>query len=162
SPFYVIAPGARWKTKQWLPDRFAEVASRLEGFSLIIGSNSDRFIGEKICEISKEGSINLAGDTSIEDLILLIRHAKAVISNDTGPMHIAAALNKPVVAIFGPTNPTRTGPYGKNCRVLIPKIDCAPCYKKKCVKMNCMNHITTNQVLDALKDLLDNNNPERF
>ncbi|MCX8070671.1 MAG: hypothetical protein N2738_09235, partial [Thermodesulfovibrionales bacterium] len=66
------------------------------------------------------------------------------------PMHIASAFNKPLVAIFGPTNPLRTGPFGSNSKVIKADIDCSPCYKKTCSKMTCMDMIKVNQVLDVI------------
>lgn len=153
SPYYVVVPGARWKTKQWFPERFSEVISTLDGYSIIVGSTSDRVIGESISHQSKEKAVNIAGDTTIQELICLIRHAKGVISNDTGPMHIAAALNKPLVAVFGPTSPLRTGPYSRNCQVVNADVGCAPCYKKTCAKMTCMKSIDAKNVLDAIEKL---------
>ncbi|MCX8026641.1 MAG: lipopolysaccharide heptosyltransferase I [Thermodesulfovibrionales bacterium] len=154
TPYYVVIPGARWKTKQWMPERFAEVISRLDDICLIVGSGADRQIGDTICSLSQGKAVNLAGETTIQSLICLIRHAKGVISNDTGPMHIAAALKKPLVAIFGPTNPLRTGPFSEGCRVVQTNISCVPCYKKKCERLTCMKEIKPDMVLDAFKQLM--------
>jgi ADP-heptose:LPS heptosyltransferase len=102
--------------------------------------------------------IELAGKTNLKELVALIAGAKAVVSNDSGPMHIAAALDKPVVALFGPTDPVKTGPYGwqknKNLKVLTSGASCSPCFRKKCKKFTCMNMINVETVFNALKEYL--------
>ncbi|MBI5407893.1 MAG: glycosyltransferase family 9 protein [Nitrospirae bacterium] len=103
-------------------------------------------------------TIDLTGKTDLKELIALIAGAKAVVSNDSGPMHIAAALNKTLIAVFGPTDPVKTGPYGwqknKNFKVITSGVSCSPCRKRKCKDLICMKNIKVNMVFEAVKELL--------
>ncbi|HWR89317.1 MAG TPA: glycosyltransferase family 9 protein, partial [Dissulfurispiraceae bacterium] len=91
--------------------------------------------------------------TDLRELICLIRGARYAVSNDSGPMHIAAAVGKPVIAVFGPTNPVRTGPYGAGHRVVQAEMPCVPCYKKTCRHLRCMEAVSVEQVYDAVKSV---------
>lgn len=144
--YAVIAPGARWKTKRWHPERFGSLASMLDIKTIIIGSASDIEISQNIESVSKGKALSIAGDTDMKELISVIRSARYVVTNDSGPMHIAAALGIPVIAIFGPTNPARTGPYGRNHIIIRSDVSCAPCYKKTCRTMRCMAEISAERV----------------
>ena len=150
-----INPMAKWKTKLWEPGRFAILADRIqkELYCKVIftGSRHDQEIIEKIISKMKERPINLAGQTGLKELAYLYSRCKIIVSTDTGPMHIAAAMACPVVALFGPTAPWRTGPYGKGHRVIRDRIPCSPCFKKRCAHMSCMNNITVERVFDAVK-----------
>lgn len=152
--YAVIVAGARWETKKWPADQFAALAAMLDMKSLVVGSATDCGIAKTIEEHSCGKAIAMAGETSIGELIWLIRGAKLVISNDSGPMHIAAACGIPVVAIFGPTNPGRTGPYGHNNLIIKSAAQCAPCYKKRCKDLRCMKGISVEQVYKAVKEVL--------
>ncbi len=151
--YAVIVPGARWETKKWPAERFASVASMLSVKSIIVGSSADAAISKVIEEKSGGKALSMAGKTDIRELICLIRGSKFVITNDSGPMHIAAACGVPVIAIFGPTNPVRTGPYGQQNIIVRPSLDCAPCYKRKCKETKCMQEITAEKVLEAVKKI---------
>jgi len=151
--YAVIVPGARWKTKRWLPERFGRTASMLSTKTIIVGSPSDSEISRIIEKESGGKAISMAGRTDLKELISIIRNASYMISNDSGPMHIAAAFKIPVVAIFGPTNPLRTGPYGSGHKIIRPNIHCSPCYKKTCKNIKCMEDITVESVLEAVKGL---------
>lgn len=153
--YAVIVPGARWKTKIWPAENFGLFASGLSVKTVVIGSRADRAIAEKVVGTSGGNAISLAGSTNLKELIELMRGAKFVISNDSGPMHIAAGLNIPVVAIFGPTSPSRTGPYGSRHIVLQSGLECAPCFKKKCNEMKCMKDITVEMVFEKVKHIVD-------
>ncbi len=144
--YAVLVPGARWETKKWPASGFAALASMLPIRSVIVGSAADQEPAKIIEERSRGAALSTAGKTDIGDLIWLIRNAKLVITNDSGPMHIAAACGIPVVAIFGPTNPARTGPYGDNHIIVSSSAECSPCYRKKCKGMKCMNDITAEMV----------------
>lgn len=152
--YAVIVPGARWKTKRWLPASFGRLASMLDMNSVIVGSPNDIEIAKGIELCSGGKALSMAGNTSIKELISIIRNAKYVITNDSGPMHIAAAFGIPVVAIFGPTNPVRTGPYGGNHIIVKSDVECAPCYKKKCKTMRCMDEISVEKVYEAINKLM--------
>lgn len=153
-PYAVLVPGARWKTKIWSAESFGKVAAMLPLRSVVIGAASDRAIAEEVVAHSGGKAHSLAGETSLRELIEIMRHAQTVITNDSGPMHIAAALNIPVIAIFGPTSPERTGPYGKDHVVLQSKAGCVPCFKRSCRDIKCMKEITTETVYQAVLGIL--------
>ncbi len=152
--YAVIVPGARWKTKRWPPASFGSLASMLDIKTVIVGSSGDTGIAKGIEFCSGGKALSMAGNTSIKELISIIRNARYVVSNDSGPMHIAAAFGIPVVAIFGPTNPVRTGPYGKNHIIVKSDIQCAPCYKKNCKTIQCMDEISVEKVYTAVKGIV--------
>jgi heptosyltransferase-1 len=149
--YAVLVPGARWKTKRWSPENFGELSSRLTLNTIIVGSKKDAGIANEILSKSKGKSISLAGKTNLKELIEVMRGAKFVVSNDSGPMHIAAALGITVFAIFGPTNPLRTGPYGESHTIIKEDISCAPCFKKTCNDMKCMNSLSAKKVYEIIK-----------
>jgi heptosyltransferase-1 len=148
--YVVIVPGARWETKKWPAERFGEIASMLPLKSLVIGSRADREIAAEVVEASGGKAVSLAGETTLRELIKIMSSAKLVISNDSGPMHIAAGFNVPVVAIFGPTSPARTGPYGKAHVVIKSDAACSPCFKKRCGDLICMRRITVDMVYESV------------
>jgi lipopolysaccharide heptosyltransferase I len=173
--YIVVVPSARWISKRWPAEKFASLINKLSVPCVISGSRGDRKIAQSIIDlisdknqippIKKEGeggffdnTINLCGKTDLRELVALMAGAKAVVSNDSGPMHIAAALNVPVIGIFGPTDPAKTGPYGwqKNKKLMVMKagVSCSPCRKKKCPDLICMNNISASKVLNALKEYL--------
>lgn len=152
--YAVIVPGARWKTKRWPPANFGKLASMLDIKAIVVGSSNDAEIAEGIGFCSGGKALSMAGKTDIKELISIIRGARYVITNDSGPMHIAAAFGIPVVAIFGPTNPVRTGPYGKNHIIVKSDIECAPCYKKNCKTIQCMDDISVEKVYTAVKGIV--------
>ena len=150
-----VNPSARWKTKLWGDDKFADLVRQLPSKRVVVtGTVADR----PRCEFIARGCRNLAGGTSLLDLAELYARCAVVITNDSGPMHIAAAVGTPVVAIFGPTDPALTGPYGKQHVVLRAGIPCSPCLKDHCThtpRMECMTLVTVDQVLAALKPFTD-------
>jgi lipopolysaccharide heptosyltransferase I len=148
--YAVIVPGARWHTKQWPAERFASLASMLGIRSVIVGSAADYETAKMIEEKSAGKALSLAGETDIRELICIIRGARYVITNDSGPMHIAAGCELPVIAIFGPTNPALTGPYGSNHIIVQSPVDCFPCRKRKCDDLKCMKAISVEQVMVAV------------
>jgi heptosyltransferase-1 len=157
-PLVVINPMARWKTKLWEPERFAVLADRitdeLSCKVIFTGSNTDRNVIEDISKKMKRRSINLAGRTSLKQLACLFTGCAALVTTDTGPMHIGAAMGCRVVALFGPTAPWRTGPYGQSHKVIRADLECSPCFKKKCNDMSCMKEITVDRVFEAVKDTI--------
>jgi lipopolysaccharide heptosyltransferase I len=152
--YALIVPGARWKTKRWPPENFGEIASLLPLKSVIVGGKADRDIADEIVSLSKGKAISLAGKTTLKELVEVMRGAGFVISNDSGPMHIAAALGIPVFAIFGPTDAVRTGPYGKRHRIIRENISCAPCFKKQCEDMKCMKNLSVEKVFGIIRSEL--------
>jgi lipopolysaccharide heptosyltransferase II len=132
-----IQPGARWLNKHWPVEYFAELVRRLarkfpEARFAILGDGRDKPIGGIISRIEPERCLNLCGQTSLLEMVEWIRLCGLMITNDTGPMHVAAALGKPLVALFGPTEPRRTGPYGQLQNVLRLDLPCSPCLKSYC------------------------------
>lgn len=130
-PFAVLCPGANWETKRWPVERFAEMVRPLKdrfGLNCVVAGGPDIVeLGNRI-----PGALNLCGKTSLLQLVALFEAAGLVIANDSGPMHIACALGRPLVTIFGPTNPVRTGPYGRMETVVRMDLDCMPCYGRQC------------------------------
>ena len=153
-----IHPMTLWPTKLWDNQRFGQVADRLieNGFRVAFtGGAADVPVIDQICGGMRHCAIRLDGCTSLKTLAAVYRLACAVISTDTGPMHLAAAVGTPVVALFGPTAPWRTGPYGKEHTVLRVGLDCSPCFRKHCLTtryepMACMHRITVDQVVEAV------------
>lgn len=153
--YVVLVPGARWDTKKWPAENFGRIASLLPLKSVVIGSNADREIGAEIVRASGGKAVSLAGETNLRELMQIMRRARLVISNDSGPMHIAAGFHVPVVAIFGPTSPGLTGPYGQGNVVVKSDAECAPCFKKRCSDLKCMRQITVDAVYDKVLDRLN-------
>ena len=149
--YAVIVPGARWKTKRWPPEEFGRLTSHLPLQSVIVGSNTDKDIAGLIVSLSEGKAISLAGKTSLKELIGIMRDAKFVVSNDSGPMHIAAALGIPVFAIFGPTDPAKTGPYGKGHTIIKAGAPCAPCFQRTCDDSQCMKSVSADKVFEIIK-----------
>ncbi|RJQ24047.1 MAG: lipopolysaccharide heptosyltransferase I [Nitrospiraceae bacterium] len=159
--YIVIVPSARWETKRWPAEKFASLIGKLSIPAVIVGSKGDGKIAQEIVELKKYRSaevVDLCGKTDLRELVALIAGARAVVSNDSGPMHIAASFNKPLVAVFGPTDPVKTGPYGwqenRNFKVLASGVSCRPCRKKKCREFVCMDKISVGEVFEAVKENL--------
>lgn len=152
--YALLVPGAKWPTKRWPTSSFAQVASMLPISSYVIGGGGDEPLAAEIVAASNGKASSLCGKTSLQELLWLIKGASFVVTNDTGPMHMAAALGVPVVAVFGPTNPARTGPYGAGHRVLQAQLPCVPCFKRAgCAHMDCMSKVTPADVMAALKGI---------
>ena len=149
--YVVIVPGARWWTKEWPVEHYIELAKKLtaDGTAVVLaGGPDDAVKGQKIAEGTASSLvIDLTGQTSLRELAALIKGCSFYISADTGPLHFAAALKKPLVAMYGPTKADRTGPYGsKNSTILLSPAKCAGCLKKKCDNWHCMHDITPDMV----------------
>ena len=132
-----IQPGARWPNKRWPVEYFGELVRQLAAdytdlrFA-ILGGQADKKLGETIARVEPKLCLNLTGETSLPEMIEWIRISELMITNDTGPLHVAAALGKPVVAMFGPTEPRRTGPYRQVDQVIQLSLPCVPCLKSTC------------------------------
>ena len=132
-PFAVISPGTTWETKYWAPERFGEVARHLEARglrTLVVGASRDADRCRTVAEMSP-GAIDLAGRTSLAVLAAVTRRAALCVTNDSGTMHLAAACGRPLVSVFGPTSPLRTGPYQRPEAVVRLDLECSPCYLRK-------------------------------
>ncbi len=159
STLVAVNPMAKWESKLWELHRFASLADtikeELEAGVVFTGSEGDKAAIEDIRSGMKTRALNLAGKTTLKELAYLYQKCAAVICTDTGPMHVAAAMGSPVVvALFGPTSPLRTGPYGAKHRVVRAGLECSPCFKKRCDDMSCMKKITVEMVFEAVREVL--------
>ena len=158
-----LQPGARWLNKRWPVEHFTELVRMLSHrFAdvrfAILGGQADRELGERIAREDHARCLDLTGRTTLPEMIEWTRHCELMITNDTGPMHVAAALNKPVVALFGPTEPRRTGPYGQLDRVLQHDLPCVPCMKDSCryhQPFECLRGITPDHVASRVAQILE-------
>jgi len=176
-PFLAVCAHARWETKQWPPERFAEVLNRAgretATRAVLVGDSAARPLSERVAAAASEPPIDLTGRTTLKELVALVAEARAMLTNDSGPMHVAAAVGTPVLAIFGPTNPVRTGPYGPGFAPAKPgsavatpghvviggRSDCSPCYRRQCPyaggprAMCCLMNVTADEVAGRLIEL---------
>ncbi len=151
--YVVFAPAAGSPVKRWPPERFGELASRLSLGAFVVAGGADWELAEKVVAASRGKAVSLAGRLTLKGLAALISQARFVVCNDTGPMHIAAALGVPVIAVFGPTNPVRTGPYGDIHTVVREDLACSPCYRRKvCEDWRCMEAVTVDRLLALIGD----------
>lgn len=149
--YAVMSPSAGKEANRWPAERFGELAARLPLPSVMISGPGDAHVVEKAVAASGGKGIDLAGQTSLAELVAIIRRARFFVTNDTGPMHIAAACGVPVFAIFGPANPVRTGPYGEIHTVIREEVECAPCYRwKPCDNWQCMEKISVDRVYETI------------
>ncbi|MGN6625866.1 MAG: lipopolysaccharide heptosyltransferase I [Tepidisphaeraceae bacterium] len=143
-PYAVLLPGTNWATKRWPAENYAALVEPIAqrfGLRTIIAGGGD------VAGIEFPGAQSLAGKTDLKQLVALLEKADLVIANDSGPMHIAAALNRPLVTLFGPTNAVRTGPYARMETVLQLDLVCRPCYSRTCVHTSCLQWITPPEVI---------------
>lgn len=149
--YLVMSPSAGKPANRWHAEKFGRLAAKLKLPTIVIAGAGEADIAKEVVLHSKGNAISVAGRTGLKDLVALIKRSVFFVCNDTGPMHIAAALNIPVFAIFGPANPVRTGPYGSIHTVIQKKIDCAPCYAKQpCSHFKCMNELSVEDVFKII------------
>ena len=150
-----LAPGAAFgPAKRWLPERFAGLADRLIGALdadvLIFGSAAERPLAEEIAGAMKHTPVIVAGDTSLRQLLALMARCRFMVTNDSGSMHLAAALGVPLVAIFGSTDERVTGPMGTRVRIVKRDVACSPCGRRVCpIDFRCMRDISVEEVFRA-------------
>ncbi len=154
--FIAINPVALWETKLWNDAKFARLADLInsELQIKIVFTGSEKAAIEKITSLMTTRGINLGGLTTLLSLAYIYQKAKAVITTDSGPMHLAAAVKTPVVALFGPTDPARTGPYGAGHKIIRTEITCSPCFLTKCSTTKCLEDISPEQVFAVVNELL--------
>jgi len=164
SRLVVVAPGTIWETKHWSREGFAQVACHLMRNNLtvaLIGSSSERAVCQQVADAAP-GVINLAGVTSLSELAAIIRRAAICITNDSGPMHLAVALNRPVVSIFGPTDSFWIGPYRRPGSVLSAALACSPCYLRRLSRCPhhhaCMRGVSAEAVIERIEAILVSEN----
>lgn len=160
APIVSINPGATYgSAKRWYPDRFAAVADALSAEwsarAVIVGSAAESPLAGEIEAAMRTPAVNLAGKTTVRELMALLSLSSFLVTNDSGPMHIGAALGVPLVAIFGPTDWRRTSPWSSLAKVVRVEIDCSPCRLRVCDRGHeCMLGVTPEMVVDAAKALL--------
>ena len=163
APWIILLPGARWESKRWPVENFCVVVRELASERpdlrfAILGGAGDRRLAQVITGTNQKACLDLTGQTSLPEMIEWIRLSQLVVTNDTGPMHVAAALRKPVLAVFGPTNPDLTGPYGQRERVLRSNgLPCIPCMKSSCsysLPLACLRAITPEMVGARAREIL--------
>jgi len=152
-PWVALNVGARWLTKRWLPESFAEVARRAQsvlGAGLIlVGAPEDRPLVDRVKSAlgpTPSPPLDLCGRTTLPRLAALASQVDLFLSNDTGPLHLAAASGAPCVGVYTCTSPTRTGPYGVRSVAARSCVWCAPSYRKSCDRMECMSELSPDRV----------------
>ncbi len=156
-----LAPGAAYgPAKRWLPERFAQTAERLgrdlNAQVVLFGGKTDRETADEVQKHTRTAMVNLAGVTNLNETIHLISRCRIFISNDSGLMHVAGALNIPTVAIFGSTNPVTTSPPGEKTILVRKPVSCSPCLKRTCpTDFSCMTAITVDDVAEATCRLIN-------
>jgi heptosyltransferase I len=156
----IMAPGTIWETKRWGSDKFAKVAEHFLSRSfavILIGSQRERVVCEEVAALAA-GAVDLAGTTTLSELAALIRRSAISITNDSGPMHLAVALGRPVVSIFGPTDPIWIGPYQRANSILQADLQCSPCYLRRLKHCHydhaCMQNISPLAVIERAEGFL--------
>ena len=161
APRIAFIPCSRWFTKNWPMPSFIETATALRAATnasiYLLGDRENAGLCGEL-EAALEGhAVNLCGKTSLVELGSLLQEMDLVISVDSGPMHMAAALGKPVLAIFGATDPQRTGPYGPHHRVVtVDQLDCRPCRSRDCARgdLACLRELFPNRVITTALEIL--------
>ncbi len=158
-PYVILSPGANWPNKRWPPASFAALADRLrhDGFSPVLsGGPGDAALAAAITAAAAVPPVDLTGKTSLKQLTHIIKNARALVGGDTGPMHLAAALATPVVALHGPTDTIRNGPYGRGHKALVAAQECAGCWRRACPKgRDCLAGISVEAVHEAVRGVTD-------
>ncbi len=159
SKIAIFCPGAEYgPAKRWPTEYFSMLGERLleRGFSLcLLGSSKDAPVGAAIAEKSQGKILDLCGKTKLPDAVYLLASADLVVTNDSGLMHIAAALDRPQVALFGSSSPRFTPPLSAHAKALSLNLACSPCFKRECPlgHFNCMNQLTPDRVVEAITSL---------
>jgi predicted lipopolysaccharide heptosyltransferase III len=154
-PIIIVQPGARYWFKAWPHERFAELADRLAsdyGCQVLIGgSREEEALAQRIHEAAKSRPISIAGLATLKQFAAIAKRATLFVGNDSGAMHIAAAVGTPIVALFGPSNPDEWGPRGNRVTVLYKGLDCRACFHPTCERgeLNCMRQIAVEDTFAA-------------
>ena len=157
-----VAPGARWESKRWPAAFFAKVLDQVaqerpQAAIWLLGSADERAVADEVCSSCRVAQpANLAGETNLGALCEMLRASDVLLTNDSGPMHLAAALAVPTVALFGPTSPELTGPYGPDHRVFTGQCASRPCFRRVCPQgvQECAESIQSKRVADALLEMM--------
>lgn len=155
--YAIMSPSAGKPANRWHASKFGRLAARLNLPVVVIASAAEADIADEVVAASQGSAVSIAGQTGLKELLAVIQGAEYFICNDTGPMHMAAALNIPVFAIFGPANPVRTGPYGSIHTVIQKQFPCMPCYAKHPCTANrfqCMEELSVSDVFGVIEEAL--------
>ncbi|MCX5782177.1 MAG: lipopolysaccharide heptosyltransferase II [Elusimicrobia bacterium] len=162
-PIIAIHPGGGWISRRWFPERYSELINRLinELNAQVImvggkeGGAGEKGLNEEIISNVKGKVLDLTDQLNLKELAALLSKVNIFVANEAGPMHIANALNMPSIAILGPTNAKRTGPFGNKTIVIQHKVECQPCRKRNCKNKKCMELISIEEVFQAIKQQLN-------
>ena len=168
-----IHPGAGWRSKCWFPERFAALADALMGERqmkvILFGGKSDIALVKDIIARMRHAPVGLAGTLTLGEMAAIMKHCRVLIGNDSGPAHIAVALNIPCVVLFGPTNPVYHFAASRSLKILHAKLTCSPtegmlhCHNRgayPCRERICLQHISVTDVLDAVHELMNQSHAE--
>jgi ADP-heptose:LPS heptosyltransferase len=153
-----LIPGARWDSKRWPVERFAGIADVLSrDFGLtgvVTGGPEETGLAAEVCAKARSPVIDLAGKTTLKEAAEVFRRCRVTVGNDTGPLYMSAAMGTPTVAVFGPTDARRLGPYGRGHAKVTSGVPCAPCRNRSCRPLKCMETISVEMVATAAARLL--------
>jgi ADP-heptose:LPS heptosyltransferase len=157
-PWLAVCPGSRWPTKSWPPDHFAELARRAQmkfgGATVLLGSRAEQSACQAAGMKIAGPILDLSGETTLPQLAAILSLADVVVANDSGPLHLAAALGRPVVAPYTCTQVARHGPYGQLQHAVPTAVWCAGSYRKSCGRLDCMQELTPNRLWPVLEEAL--------
>jgi lipopolysaccharide heptosyltransferase I len=157
-PWLIVGAGSRWRTKRWPPEHFAALLKRAQerfgGTAVFIGGGDEAPLAESVAAALKGPTCNLAGRTSLPQLAAVLATADVVAANDTGPLHLAAALGRPVVAPYTCTKVLLTGPYGGESGAVETRVWCGGSRLKRCSRMECMAELTPDRLWPRLEEVL--------
>ncbi len=160
-PFVYCQPAARWQSKFWGTDRWARLADQLveQGVAVVFGgSDQDEPLVHDICSHMRQRGVAAAGNLGLTDLVALLKRAAVYVGLDSGPMHMAAMVQTPVVALFGPTQPERVAPYNtRHAIIRANQLDCLGCRRRSCRQHRCMDLISPEKVLEATLRIIRHN-----
>ena len=154
----ILHPGVTWSTKRWPLERYAELADRIkadfENVAVVLTYGPrEKSLVEAVVRFSKSSPI-ISCPTTLGQLIALLARCQTMVSSDTGPLHIAAALGKRVIGLYGPVDSERNGPYGEGNIVIKRDLNCIPCWRRSCRSVACMKGITVSDVLEKVTAVL--------
>jgi heptosyltransferase-1 len=157
-PWLAVGIGARWPTKRWPPAHFAALVQRAQelfgGTALLVGGPDEVPLAQEFIQRSPGPARLLAGHTSLAQLTAVVSMADVMIANDTGPLHLAAALGRPVVAPYTCTQVRRTGPFGQGDHAVETAVWCKGSYRRRCQRMDCLSELTPDRLWPVLRRIL--------
>jgi ADP-heptose:LPS heptosyltransferase len=160
-PRVAVLPVSRWPAKNWPEDMFAEsmriLRRRRQVSFYLLGAEEDAALCRRLAAAAGEGIVvNCAGRQSLVETGAMLKQMDLLISNDSGPVHMAAAVGTPTLVLFGPTDPCRTGPYGEGHRIITSRVDCRPCFSRICRRRSgeCLKAIEPEEVVEEALGIL--------